>query len=311
MQQREEALQKGLQTEQIDAELKKAGMQIASQELMAAAQLLQQDNQWREEFLQSRNISNEELAIKQQQLQLDIENSLASRTAQGIQNEALKASLQNDKVRNAMELAAFGMEMGNGSPEAMAPFVAQLGTALEAAFKEQGVDIRAEDFAKAFMPTDAGTGTTGSAGANVVPGSVDAIQNAKDSVMDIMGTLPANIDRDRLDSLVSGFASAKVGTTISDSVYSSLKSLPGASANLTAPVSTAASATDRSRTNTGATTTTKPTAKTQAGADYTQFAQLVSLGLTEKQAFDVATQAIGKERMAAAYKALTGKDWTA
>jgi hypothetical protein len=44
------------------------------------------------------------------------------------------------------------MEMGDGSPESMAPFVEQFGAALETYMKGQGIDIAGSDFVKAMTP---------------------------------------------------------------------------------------------------------------------------------------------------------------
>lgn len=293
MQEREAALAKGLQTQQIDAEIQRTGMQIASQELMSAAQLAQQDQQFREEFMLKYDISREELRQNQMRLDEDIQNGVASRNYTAAQTQAIQQTLQSQSVQNAMEIAAFGMEMGNGSPEAMAPFVAAVGGALEKALKDQGVNLTSEEIAKMLAPvaTTTGAGTTTGAAA----GSNDAIQAAKDVVMDLKGSLPASVDMDKVNATVSAFGTTKPGTQVTGKVFEAMAALPGGAAN------TKYNPADRTYPN--------PTLTTQAGGDYFNFATLISQGLTEKQAFDIASNAIGADRMKASYKALTGKDW--
>lgn len=293
MQEREAALARGLQTQQIDAEIQRTGMQIASQELMSAAQLAQQDQQFREEFMLKYDISREELRQNQMRLDEDIQNGVASRNYTAAQTQAIQQTLQSQSVQNAMEIAAFGMEMGNGSPEAMAPFVAAVGGALEKALKDQGVNLTSEEIAKMLAPvaTTTGSGTTTGAAA----GSNDAIQAAKDVVMDLKGSLPASVDMDKVNATVSAFGTTKPGTQVTGKVFEAMAALPGGAAN------TKYNPADRTYPN--------PTLTTQAGGDYFNFATLISQGLTEKQAFDIASNAIGADRMKASYKALTGKDW--
>ncbi len=54
-----------------------------------------------------------------------------------------------------------------------------------------------------------------------------------------------------------------------------------------------------------------PYPTTQAAQDFYYFFALQKQGLTEKQAYETLSRAIGKDRLNSAYKTVTKKDWTA
>jgi hypothetical protein len=115
----------------------------ASQEMMAAASLAQQDSQFMAELEQRYQFNAQDLDLRKQELGAQLQ-------LMGLQGKQLEAALANDKIQNAMQIAALGMEIGDGSEAAMAPFVEQLGKALEGYMTEQGIDITGGEFAKAL-----------------------------------------------------------------------------------------------------------------------------------------------------------------
>jgi hypothetical protein len=249
----------------------------ASQEMMAAASLAQQDSQFMQELEQRYHFSSEDLELRKQELGAQLQ-------LMGLQGKQLEAALANDKIQNAMQIAALGMEIGDGSEGSMAPFVEQLGAALEGYMKGQGIDISSSDFVKALSST----GTPGTTGA--VPGSADALADAKVQVDDILGRLPASVNRDLINSALD--KTAKGGYSKSD--LGELHGLPGFSG--------------------------KPYAvggktyfignETPEMKDYAGFYFLTKAGVPEADAAKIMITTIGDQRFKAAYKALTGKDWT-
>ena len=301
MQQREAALAKGLQTQQIDAEIQKVGMQLASQELMSAAQLAQNDSQFQQEWMLKNQVTQEDLRQSQVKLEDYLKTSVLERVGLDLQNQQVKQVMQGDKLNAALQLANIGMTMGNGSAEAMAPFVAQMGAALEAAFKEQGIDVSQDARTKAFGPLAASS--SGSIAAPDVspknPGSIDAVQTAKDYLNEIAGTLPSNTDITKVGSILDAYSSGKPGTSVPTGSSLPLGAYPGAKANFNLYVNNQAP-------------TAPPAAlaaKTQAGADFILLNQLIKTGLSVAQAYETASRAVGKQRMYNAINAVTGKNF--
>ena len=293
MQQREIAAQLGMQTTQIDAQLRQTQLQIASQELMSAAQLAQTDAQFAKEFNLKYNVTAEQIAQSQLRLQEDLKTSVLQREALGLSNAQMEQTLKNDKVNSALQLASIGMQMGNGSAEAMAPFVAQMGTALESALKAQGINISASAIQSAFGPLP-GTTSTGGTASSPSGLTVGTVQAAKDTLNSLQDSLPAGVNFNGLVSTLDNLKAENLkpdGQLDGRAVRNTMAALPGAKANLNTAYQDFA------------------IARTQAGADYYVFALLDDRGLTPKQAFDVTASMIGQDRMKAAYKALTGKDW--
>ncbi len=100
-----------------------------------------------------------------------------------------------------MDLATWGVEMGNGSAEAMAPFVASIGQALSTALKEQGVNLTEEQIAK-MIGTVGTTDTTGGTGTGATPGTLAATDSASEYFDSISDKVSANADPAIVDSMI-------------------------------------------------------------------------------------------------------------
>jgi hypothetical protein len=111
--------------------------------MMATAQLAQSDTQFNAELQQRYQFNQSDLDLRKKDL-------AANLTLMGLQGDQLKAAITNEKVKSAMDIAALGMEIGDGSKESMAPFVEQMGAALEGYMKGQGIDVSKSDFVSAM-----------------------------------------------------------------------------------------------------------------------------------------------------------------
>lgn len=300
VQERDIAAKQGLQTQSIDAEIKKTQLQIASQELMASAQLAQNDKEWQQEFLLKKGATLEDIRQSRIKLNDDLATSLINREGLGLQNDVARAALANGKVQSAMELATWGMEMGDGSPEAMAPFVASIGAALSTALKDQGVNLTPEQIEKMIGASGVkadgtgGTGTTGAVGTN------ESYENFQSHLDDVASTFPSSVNIEKVDSIGKQMATSKPGSwpyQVAVGSKSNLWNAPGADKNFTKVVSPGSS-------------TNQIFSKTQEGNDYLWLQKFMDEGLTESQAIDLASKAIGKDRILAAYKAINGKEFT-
>ncbi len=202
MQEREQAAAKGLQTDRLEAEINENAKQRASQEMMSTAQLAMSDKQFMAELQQQYDFNDKDMAIRVQQLQSQLDLA-------GLQGEQLKQAMGDAKVDSAVKMATLGMEIGNGSPESMAPFVEALGTALSGYMKGQGIDITSADFAKAL----ASTNPTGA------PGSTKAAFNEFDKVVDEKAGVVSPEIADELKAyaktVTNAYSSAAPGSWIS------------------------------------------------------------------------------------------------
>ena len=142
--------EEAMQATQLAAQASENQMNRASQEMMATAQLAQQDNEFSQELEQKYQFNKDDLELRKKDLEANL-------SLMGLQGDQLSAAIQNEKVKSAMDIAALGMEIGNGSPESMAPFVEQFGAALSGYMKEQGIDISKSDFVKAMTTKDVGS----------------------------------------------------------------------------------------------------------------------------------------------------------
>jgi hypothetical protein len=176
------ASQEGMNTERIQAEISENAKARASTEMMAAAQLAMTDKNFQAELEQRYQFSAEDLEIRKQELGAQLE-------LMGLQGDQLKAAIGDQKVASAMNIVALGLEIGDGSPESMAPFVEQFGSALETYMKAQGIDIASSDFVKAMTPqpgTGGASGTGGTTGGAITP-SADTLQDALGLASEIAG----------------------------------------------------------------------------------------------------------------------------
>lgn len=165
----------------------------ASAEMMSAAQLAQADDHFMQEIQQRYQFNDQDMEIRKQELG-------AQMKLMGLQGQQLEAALQNDKVQNAMNIVALGMEMGDGSPESMAPFVEQFGSALETYFKAQGIDIAGSDFVKSLTPKPATTSgsiqrtETGAITPGQTVAGIDLATATRPQMQALLGD-PANLDK--------------------------------------------------------------------------------------------------------------------
>lgn len=281
--------EEAMQGAQLAVQVSENQMNRASQELMAAAQLASSDANFNAELLQKYHLTGQELDIRRQEM-------VAQVGLMGLQGQQLEAAIQNDKVKSAMDIAALGMEIGNGSPEAMAPFVEQFGAALSGYMKEQGIDISSSDFVKAMT-------------ASTPTGSVTAADGFKgfSSIIDTKSNLTpeaADTLKNYMTSLTNAYASAKPGVMVSlstgrgadfDEAARRLKSLGYTDRERAALIR--AEDTGDPMMGTGG----KSYTGTQAFADYAAYVKLLSSGLKEADAQAAITKLLGPTRTAAAF----------
>lgn len=272
-----------LQSQQLSAAAVQADKALSQQWAMFTIQQAQQD----EQFAQQLGIEKEKLTAQKDQINSQIGIALKQL---GMQEEQWNQQKEDAAYARELEALAMGMQVAGEDEDTLKIFsdrmVKVLGTQL-------GLDPARLEAAMASVA--GGTGDTGSSGA--APASNQAIQNAQDAAATMYDKLPATTDMEKVTAAISGMASLKPGTSIRASAGRKLLQLPGGAANIN-PVYAKFGGIEMPY-----------SAKTQEGADYAAFANLIDLGLSEQQAFKVATQAIGDARMKTAYKALTGKDW--
>lgn len=271
-----------MQGAQLAWQANESNLNRASQEMMAAASLAQQDEQFMAELQQRYQFRSEDLDFRRQELEADLK-------LMGLQGQQLEGALQDRRIQNAMQIAALGMEISDGSSGAMAPFVEQLGTALQGYMKEQGIDITQSDFVKAMTaPSTAGGGLTAGA-----PGTAGALEAAQSKVDQLISALPAKVNPEAAKNELSMVA--KGSYTPRQAL--ALANMPGAATNVWV-VNGQTGIKDADK--------IKPT---QAAYDYLGFQNLVKLGIPEKTAGELLSDTLGAERFKTSYKALTGKDW--
>lgn len=188
---RQQAHERGMQTTEIDAMISENAKARASTEMMSAVQLAQQDKQFFAELQQRYQFNDQDIAIRTK----EVEGHLG---LMGLQGEQIKAAMANDKVKNASDILALGSMIGDGSDEAMAPFVEQFGAALEGYFKEQGIDISSSDFVKSLTAGDRKNQVTQSDTGAFGPGStVAGIDLSKTTRPELVAALgdPAKLDQ--------------------------------------------------------------------------------------------------------------------
>jgi hypothetical protein len=269
-----------MQASQLAAQSMENDRNRASQELMAAASMAQQDTHFMAELQQRYAFNDSDLQLRTIELSKNLE-------LMGLQGEQLKNAIGDSKINTAMQIAAMGMEIGDGSTGAMAPFVAQLGTALETYFKANGVNVASGDIIKSLTPTPSDPGTPPKPA-----GTIGTVAQAQ-GLVDKYGTsFSAKIDPEALKGMIDQVAKGTLDT--SDLIYPDenqeglleLQKLPGWSTYL------------------------KNGVKSQVGSDYTLYAYLTHYGVPTATAYDIVSTAIGPDRFKTSYKAVTGKDWT-
>ncbi len=281
--------EEAMQGAQLAVQVSENQMNRASQELMAAAQLASSDMQFQSELLQKYQLSSQDLEIRREELGANLK-------LMGLQGEQLQAAIQNDKVKSAMDIAALGMEIGNGSPESMAPFVEQFGAALSGYMKEQGIDISQSDFVKAMTTTTApGTGSSAD-GFKQFGTVIDTKSNLAPEMADTLKTY--------LTTLTNAYASAKPGTIIPlstgrgadfDAAVNKLRQLGATQGVLDTYI-------HRDKTGDSQFGTGGVAYKgTQAFADYAAYVKLLGSGLNEKDAQAAIGNLIGPDRTSAAF----------
>jgi hypothetical protein len=309
-----------LQASQIEAQRIEADRDREFQDKIQTARLIQENDQFYANF----GLDQERVDLQSKQIMSQISESA---TRLGMDQKTFDAAMENQEFAKNLETAAILSEQFGDSPEMLdkatdliwegllkgglvskeeydtGKLMAKASTFSNVnAFTDyatsQGTDPGTIDAVVKEM-TDAGgqwmTGATGSGTGTTKPsGTIGDLQTAKDYLTEIQDGLSGTANLDKIQAAIDGFG-FKAGDSLtnltgsgSGSFRAILGSLPGAAANLNLAAYKA---------------------QTQAGADYVAFADLTRGGLSEKQAFDVASKAIGTDRMKAAYKALTGKDW--
>jgi hypothetical protein len=258
-------------------------MNRASQEMMSAASLAQQDSQFMAELQQRYQFNSEDLELRQQELGAQLE-------LMGLQGDQLRGAISDQRISSAMQIVALGLEIGDGSPASMAPFVEALGTSLETYFQAQGIDISKSDFIAGLTKSTTPTGSAGT-----TPGTAGAVQTAKDTLSDMLERLPATVKPAEISAQLDKIGGAGyTGKEVWDSLEKA--GLPGFGANMTLKSATYPKS--------GWEYVATPAAK-----DYAGFYALVAKGIPEKDAAALMMQVVGDQRFRSAYKAMTGKDW--
>ncbi|HLP29759.1 MAG TPA: hypothetical protein VK150_00265, partial [Geothrix sp.] len=146
------ASREGMQTKELETQIKENAKARASQEMMAAATLAMTDKNFQAELQQRYQFNDQDIKLKTKELEGQL-------NLMGLQGEQLKGAIADQKVSSAMNIAALGMEIGDGSEEAMKPFAEQFGAAIEEYMKSQGITISSDDIEKSLM-TGANKGKT-------------------------------------------------------------------------------------------------------------------------------------------------------
>lgn len=303
-----------MQASRIEAEKIEAERDRAFQDKLQTARLLQENDQ----FFANFGLDQQRVEDQSKQIMAQISESA---TRLGMDQTQFQKAMENQDFAKNLETASILTEQFGDSPEMLEKATDLIWEGLykgglvskeeydtgklmskassfsgAAAFTNyalsQGVDQGTIDAVVGELSQD-GQWNAGKA-TGTATGTKGDLQTAKDYLTQIQDSLPGNANLDKIQSAIDGF-SYKAGGKLpnllgsgSGSFRSILGTLPGASQNLDLQTYSA---------------------KTQAGADYVAFADLTRGGITEKQAFDIASQAIGADRMKAAYKAMTGKDW--
>lgn len=312
-----------MQAAQLQAQAIEADRNRAFEDKIQTAQLLQQNSQ----FLANFGLDKQKVDLQSKQIMADIANN-AERL--GMDKKEFEAALSNNEFNKSLQTASILTQQFGDSPEMLekasdlvweglykgglvsqAEYEAGKLSAKASTFSNQnsfaqwatsqGADPNiVADVVKANTDTNGQwlTGTSSSANTTGAangpkPGTQEAIQSAKDLLDSLAGKLPAGTNIQNLQSTLDGLKNLKPGGYLDGkAVNMGLAKLPGAKENI-------------DYTNGYATSK----AKTQAGADYYIYALLSDRGMPPQQAFDVASAVVGRDRMMAAHKALTGIDW--
>lgn len=313
--------QQALQASQIEAQRIEADRDREFQEAMQWARTVQENKVFEAQF----GLDQQRLQLQQQQIMSQLSESA---TRLGMDQRTFEAAMENQEFAKNLETAAILSERFGDSPEMLekstdliweglykgglvskeeydtGKLMAKASTfSNQAAFQQYAQDQGADPGLVAEvvkeMTDQSGqwmTGSTGTTNNQPASGTNDARQSALDYLLEIQGSLPSSVNVDRVNAITeSGFNATKPGVMVMGPVFRAMQSLPGGR--------------EHTRTSGGSNGFQQNTITTQPGVDYFTFANLVSEGLTEKQAFKVASRAIGADRMKASYKALTGKDW--
>jgi hypothetical protein len=260
----------------------------ASTEMMSAASLAQQDSHFMQELQQRYSFNEGDLRLRATELG-------AQMKLMGLQGEQLQNAIADSKVNSAMQIAALGMEIGDGSPDAMKPFVEQLGNALSTYFKGQGVDISAGSFTSALAgnTTTAAPGTvpaTPKAGADAFSSLLDKVGSftspeAKESVRNYAVTIANQFNSATVAQKVGGIKDVVGGANL-DAAIEKLKAAGASDAAVNSQVS-------RERQGNWVTGMEAQYSATPAFIDFTLYNTLISKGLDPASAKQALTSLIG------------------
>lgn len=196
-----------LQASQQAAAAKESSLARASTELMATAQLAQQDKQFQAQL----GLNQQELDQKKQELEGQLK-------LLGVQTDSAE-------LQNTLQLVSIGIEMGNGDPAAVAPFAQMLAKSVQDYAKAHGITIDTSSLTSTGGTTSTtGSSTTSTLGAGITApsastasgnGSGESVQNAVSWVDDNLDHLPQSVTDNQslieqtLGQIASGYVPEK------------------------------------------------------------------------------------------------------
>lgn len=282
-----------LQAQKLVFEGSENAKQRTSQELMFYAQQAQSDTH----FAQSLGLDKDRLALQRTQLETE-----TAQTAQqmGLQKEQWEIAKQDNKVKQALEMASIGMEMTNGDEEAIKPFADMLSGVVKKYAAENGITLN-----------QSSTGTTGATPATSVNGAVS--NNKLDSSLSyfdsISGDLGSNVNQDAAKKAINMVATQpfKDGQSVMASVDKFIREqkYPGVQDVLQFSPGSGGGAISRGGAS-APSMIVKP-GKAQILNDFSAFIDLKDAGLTDAQASDVIIKTVGADRFNSAYSAFMKK----
>jgi hypothetical protein len=314
----EQALQAArLQVQQIEGQRNRE-----LEERISTAKMLQDNTQ----FWASFGLNQQQVAAQVDQIRAGIANDAKKL---GLEEQKLQAALLDANFNRSMQTAAILQELYGDNPDTMQKAadimwgaMANAGLITQDEMRAGQLNAAAQGFrdAASFQAWANGKGYTEAEIQNIVqansqggnwtggqqggatgtPGTVEAVNSAKNYLTEIESTLRAGSDIRNIEGLIDKIStntnlSLPKGNTQGSRVdVNTVKDLPGASSHYEIGWSNQQQ---------------YAAVKTQEGADFMSLRMLQSQGLSEQQAFKVMETVLGSDRVKRAYKAVTGKDW--
>jgi hypothetical protein len=289
--------QEAMQMTQIQAEASNLSAARDQQMQMFIATQAQEDAQ----FAASLGLDREKLNVQKTQFADQMSVTLQQ---MGLARDQWETAKANDQVDREMSIAMTGLQMWDGQdPSAIAPFAERLAVTMAKALGADPAQMSAA--VKAAM----GSGTTGAPSST--PATIDTVQSAGSAITDLTNNAKPSADLAAVSSMATTLASVitdpknnlggdglyilPTGDPSVAYIKSLAKSLGYPSGALGKP--TGANSPDISISPSFA-----------AYATYSRILDSMAKPDTAA-AFKIAAQAFGSDKMAAAYKQFTGKDW--